>query len=87
MSFHEAQFYTNRRNDGAVAIYNGLVKVVRRHLDRARGKQEETHIRTLHVQSDKLSCLALFITVFTSFAGVPKALLRLPQKDLYKNVF
>ena len=38
MSFHEAQFYTNRRNDGAVALYNGLVKVMRKHIDRARGK-------------------------------------------------
>ena len=47
MSFHEAQFYTNRRNDGAVAIYNGLVKVVRRHMDRARGKQEP-HILSMY---------------------------------------
>ena len=38
MSVHEAQFYTNRRNDGAVALYNGLVKVMRKHVDRARGK-------------------------------------------------
>ena len=47
MSFHEAQFYTNRRNDGAVAIYNGLVKVVRRHMDRARGKGEEPHVLSM----------------------------------------
>ena len=53
MSFHEAQFYTNRRNDGAVAIYNGLVKVVRRHMDRARGSKQDT---PLHLQSDKCRC-------------------------------